>query len=526
MADLIVLAGRALGVVRPPTTEPVAIVVAQGRISEVLPAADGTRRHPRTPVLDRRGSTCLPGFGDAHNHQPSAVRDLSDVATSHVRSLSELQQVLRAAAADRPAGQWIVTERNLTRSQLTEHRFPTVRELDEAVPDHPTMVRFGAHAAALNSLAFAATGLAAMADDPPGGRVPRDRDGVPLGPIHEYGALRLVDTARGPEVDGDQVAALARVQRRYLDCGITAVRVPGVRPGELAWYQALRDRGEPVRTRVSAAVRVDPTLSHRDKLALLERWEVRTGWGDDELALDALKLFVDGAVEGDPDRPETMFLGPDELRDLVLQASSRGWSVACHAVTAPAIEQCLEAFTAARDAGFRGTLAIEHALFATATQLRRAAALDVWLSVQPSMLDINGHVLDERTRRRALPLRSALEAGVRVALGSDWNATPGTALRPYAPLRSLHLATRHGEESLDAGTALRLHTQAPADLAGRAAVGRIARGAWADLLLFDGVMDADELVADLQRAPSDVIVAGHLLVSGAEDHTESTTTSR
>lgn len=246
---------------------------------------------------------------------------------------------------------------------------------------------------------------------------------------------------------------------------------------------------------------------------MLDDWQVRTGLGDDELLIDALKLFVDGGVEGDPERPATVFLAPQELQDIVVRATGRGWAVACHAVTVPAIDQTLDAFAAARAGGFGGTLTIEHAFFATSAQLQRAAALDVWLSLQPSMLEINAHLMDEPARRRALPLRSALRAGVRIALGSDWNATPGTHLRPYAPLRSLHLATRHGAESLDAATALRLHTRAAADLAGRGAVGRIVTGAWGDLLVVEGLLDEEQLVAEPERLPSDVMVAGRLVLT-------------
>ena len=514
--DSVVVAGRLLDPV-PSTPETAssesrAILIRAGHIVDVLDARLGVdvALAGDADLIDLSQHTVTPGFFDAHNHQPSAARDVLEVATAHVTSITALAEEVHRASADREAGVWIFTERNLSRAQLAERRYPTARELDAVSTEHPIVVRFGAHSAALNSRALQESGLARMTTDPAGGRLERDADGAPVGPIHEYGALKHVDAQHPPVSDDELVEALATVQDRYLASGITAVRIPGVRPGELEWYQRLRERGEPL-VRIFAAIRVDPNLPQGDKLALIDGWPVRTGFGDDRLAVDGLKLFVDGGVDGEPDDPSTLFLGVSELTDVVTHAAARGWSVACHANTSKAVGMVLDAYQSARAQGLSApTLVIEHGLHATTDQLRRAADLRVWLSTQPGLLEINDHVLGAGVdASSACPLRSALQAGVRIALGSDWNATPGTQGRPYAPARSLFHACRDRPEAIDPRTALYLHTRAPAELVGHPSLGLLTRGAPADLVAFPGHLDVDDLCHSGTPEVASVMLAGH-----------------
>lgn len=514
----IVVAGQVLDPVAPAPGTPTALAISGGRIAGVMTVDEGMAvadRHAAS-VIDLSSCTVTPGFFDAHNHQPSAARDALEVPTAHVTSIAELRGALAEWCAGRTPGTWVVTERSLSRAQLAERRFPTARELDDASRRHPIVVRFGAHAAVLNSAALVRSGLAELVTDPVGGRLERDEDGRPSGPVHEYGALAHIDAQRPPPSEAELVDALAAVQRSYVASGITSVRIPGVRPGELAWYQRLRDRGEPLHNRVSAAVRVDPTLSAADKRDLVASWQVRTGFGNDRLRIDGLKLFVDGGVDADADHPSTLFLSPPELNDLVGFATARGWSVACHANTSVAVDMVLDAYAAARSAArVEGPLVIEHGLFMTTAQLRRAAGLGVWLSTQPGLLDINDHLLDG-SASEACPLASALGAGVRVALGSDWNATPGTRRRPYSPLRTMAAARRDRAEAIDPWAALRLHTRAPAALIGHPSLGSLAVGAPADLVAFDGLPGVEELTGDADAVPCDVVVGGRQVLAAGQ----------
>lgn len=503
-----ILVDHVLGPGAPDGPGPWAVQLSGGRIGGIVRVI-GARPDGLGPdVLDRRGATLTPGFIDAHNHQPSAARDALVVATAHVSTIAELVAVVAEEAARRAPGTWIATERSLTRAQLAEGRFPTATELDAATEAHPVAVRFGAHALVLNHAGLRTSGLGARVEEPPGGWLERDADGRPSGPVHEYGATHLVEGRLDRPSDQELRASLAAVQRAYLEVGLTGVRVPGVRPGELAWFSP-QDDDHVSRPRVFAAVRVDPNISHREKLAFLADHPQRTGQGDDHLRIDALKLFVDGGVDP-PEDDHTMFLEPAELAELAVAAVAAGWSVTCHAVTVEAVERVLHAYdTVRRQHGPGARLAIEHAVFATWPQMRRAADLSVWLSLQPALRELNAHIIDALPpgdRDRACPLAAALDAGASVALGSDWNATPRSRVRPFAPSRTL-LAATTGPQAITADRALDLHTRGPGALVGHPLLGTLATDAPADLLVFDGRLEAHDLASPL-RTPADVIVAG------------------
>lgn len=507
---------------------PVGLLVVDGRIREVAAAAgvaDAARRLGGETV-DLRGYTLVPGFVDAHNHQPTAARDRLELRTASVGTLAELGGLVAERAAALHPGSWITTERNFTRAQVTERRFPTASELDEFAPEHPVAVRVGAHAMALNSAALRASGLLDLADDPPGGWLERDAAGVPLGPVHEYGATRFIDAQLTEPARDELVRALEDVQGEYLMSGVTAVRVPGVRPGELGWYQDLADRGA-LRTRVAACVRLDPNLGRAARGPFINSWPVRSGFGDELLRLGALKLFVDGGVGAAGSDASFQFIDREQLEEVCSAAALAGWGLTCHAVSEQAVELVLDAYEAAPRPVPTAERTIEHGVFATPSQLHRAADLGVWWSAQPGLGELNSHLLGS-SRTAFNPLASGLAAGVRLALGSDWNATPGSDRRPFAPRRSLAAATDNGAESIAPEVALTCHTAGSGELFGVSKLGQLVAGAPADILAFEGVPDAEALADPDGAGPTHVIVAGRIrvrngaLVSAASPRSRST----
>ncbi|MDQ1677377.1 MAG: hypothetical protein QOC93_2521 [Actinomycetota bacterium] len=471
---------------------PRGIVLGAGRVLAHVDPDDRSARRD-LPTRDLSGCVVVPGFIDAHNHQPTAARDVGEVETAHVRSLAELRAALAAAAAARAAGTWISTEHCLTVSQLGLGRLPTAEELDGVTPEHPVAVRFGAHTMVLNSLGLERSGIPA---DPAGGVVDRV-DGRPTGTIREYGATRYVLDLLPRRSPAQLVPAMREVQRRYAAQGITGVRVTGLRPGELGIYQSLLREDGRLGHRVFGGPRVDPTFGTDAQLDVIRGWEARTGFGNEWLRLDAVKIFVDGGVETSADGVDHLFLGPSELDRLVRCAVERGWSVTCHAVSSVAVDMVLDAYAAVGGTGV--TRSLEHAFRITPDQLARAASLEVWLSTQPAIASVEGSFLAAALGPAAMeslcPIATALRLGVRCALGSDWNATPGTDARPFSPLESVAAAvtrrTMYGQqlgtaEAVDVATAMYLHTRAPAELVGADDLGGIWPGARADLVALCG----------------------------------------
>lgn len=106
-------------------------------------------------VVDLGGRTVVPGLVEPHVHIVSlANRPGYHTILENTTSIREVQDALRARRADVPEGQWITSMGGWHTNQWAEHRYPTLAELDEAVPDRPVFLyeRFTGPCA-VNSLA-------------------------------------------------------------------------------------------------------------------------------------------------------------------------------------------------------------------------------------------------------------------------------------------------------------------------------------------------------------------------------------
>ena len=128
-----------------------ALGVRDGWVSAVGSEADVMRgRGPHTRTLDVIGKTIVPGFFDAHPHMDrEGLKERGGIPLGECSSVSEIMDVVRAAASRTPRDQWIVlmpmgrgpTDYVYRPEQLKEGRFPTRRDLDEAAPNHSVYIR-------------------------------------------------------------------------------------------------------------------------------------------------------------------------------------------------------------------------------------------------------------------------------------------------------------------------------------------------------------------------------------------------
>jgi predicted amidohydrolase YtcJ len=96
---------------------------------------------PNTRVIDLRGRTVVPGLIEAHIHSVSlANRPGYHTILENTTSIREIQEALAARRRDVPAGQWITSMGGWHPNQWAEHRHPTLKELDDAVPDRPVLL--------------------------------------------------------------------------------------------------------------------------------------------------------------------------------------------------------------------------------------------------------------------------------------------------------------------------------------------------------------------------------------------------
>jgi predicted amidohydrolase YtcJ len=147
-ADLILTNGKII-TVDPAFTIAQAIAIAGDRILAVGPDAGmAAMAGPATRVVDLKGKAVIPGITDGHAHMDrEALRNVFP-ALGPVRSIRDIQDRIAELARARQPGEWIVTMPigdppyyfDVPES-LAEKRWPTRQELDAAAPENPVFIR-------------------------------------------------------------------------------------------------------------------------------------------------------------------------------------------------------------------------------------------------------------------------------------------------------------------------------------------------------------------------------------------------
>jgi predicted amidohydrolase YtcJ len=241
-----------------------------------------------------------------------------------------------------------------------------------------------------------------------------------------------------PPTPGERAAAMRAVQPVMHQLGITGVIDPAATQEELSGYQESWRRGELTMRIVAMPYPRVGDFEHPDVDGAIERLEgvgLATGFGDDLLRIGGIKVYFDGeAMKGDALRrdpwPHNCSVGHQriptaEFQRLMDYCATHGWSVGVHAVGGAGVAGVLEAFAKAdakRSIAGRQWQVIHGYLETEKASMELAARLGVVIAAQPSITLRNGAGLVERLGDGVLtmnPLRSWLDAGVTLVLGSD-----------------------------------------------------------------------------------------------------------
>ena len=476
------------------------------------------------------GATLLPGFIDAHHHLSLAVLYASalDCSGALVRSIPHLLDRLRSAAAKLPEGRWLIA-RSFDERAMAERRAPTARELDSACPGHPVVImHYTFHACVVSGLALEAMNIGRGASAPHAGTIGRDRHGTPNGLLIEAAMAPAECMAQDALLGADESfeVRLARHEDALFATGITRVADATVPPVLELLYRDLQRRGA-----LRVAVVMLP-VGEQGYLTLPEdRLEgAPTGEGDDALMVGPLKLFGDGAdacavamsVKGaargfvgamrDVARNRSWasirgaarfrfrlerdlrlhtgvrFLTHPRAAALARRATERGFTLAIHAVGNEAFNDAVRLIEGVRKS-HRDVPPprIEHAVIVDLPWLRRAADAGIQLVCQPTFLRFAEGAELGVPHMSFLPLRSAIEAGLRPAGSSDYPVTdfdPMLALRVAISRRWDHGPVIHADQALSPEDVLDMYTRQAAHACGCLdRVGTLAVGKRADLVI-------------------------------------------
>jgi len=316
-ADWILQNGRLITLdPRRPTAT--ALAIAGGRLVATGTGADvRSWRGRRTRVVDLAGAIVIQGLVDAHAHLDREGLKHIFPTLERCRSIAEIQGAIRRLAAQRPAGEWIVTMPVGAPpfyldppAGLAEGRWPTRADLDLAAPHHPVYIRgiWGywnkppVHSIA-NSLALERAGVGRDTPAPQGIEIVKDAAGEPTGLFVEHNLVQVIEFTlmeAAPRFTHEhRLRALGASLRRYAARGVTAVyEGHGIAPEVLRVY---RETHQQKRLSLRCSLALSPTW---DTLAEAERaipelaaWAGCRGTGDDRLRLAGICLHYGGDPE-------------------------------------------------------------------------------------------------------------------------------------------------------------------------------------------------------------------------------------
>jgi predicted amidohydrolase YtcJ len=438
MADLLLTNGK-IWTVNQAQPEAEALAIWHGRILAVGKSADlQPLAGPRTRVIDLKGRRVVPGFYDSHVHLLGSGLRLNEVALKDAKDEAEFGRRLREFDRKLPRDRWLVGG-EWDHDRTFAGTLPSATLLDKYVPERPVFLRrYDGHMAVVNSRVLKLAGITAQTPDPAGGVIYRKPGGKEPTGILRDNAMDLVMGLIPATSHAEIAEAVAAAMVEARENGVTSVQdMDGsdapTRRKLFRLYQQLARTG-----RLTVRVDLRWPLAEWDSLA---RLGVEARLGDDWVRIGGVKGFVDGSLGSSTAKMFEPFLNEpgstgvyvtplNKLREYILAADKAGLSVAVHAIGDRANAELLDIFAEVakengpRDRRFR----IEHAQHLRPQDYRRFRDLSVIASMQPYHIIDDGRWAEGRIGAKrcasSYACRSLLDAGARVAFGSDWSVAP------------------------------------------------------------------------------------------------------
>ncbi|MFO7852905.1 MAG: amidohydrolase [Bacteroidota bacterium] len=459
-ADLVILNGKVVTIDEDnPRGEAIAIIgdriVAVDKVSRIKKYIG----EPDTRVIDAAGRLVIPGFNDAHAHFGPINPDYIELR--YITDPSVITQKVKEQVEKSKPGE-LIRGGHWEHEMFTTKEWPTKELIDDVSPDNPVVLsRADGHSVLVNSYVIEKSGITKDTPDPFGGEIVRDPEtGEPTGIFKEsakgllkYGATP-VERTEEEEAEREWKGYLMALEKAR-KLGVTSIQIPGRADWEM--YEKLKEEGE-LTTRIDIG---GVLTADEERLEFFKQQKEKYPSENVWIRFAYLKGFIDGTLgsgtalmfepfNDEPDKSGLPQMTYEELENKVLAADSAGFQIGIHAIGTKANHWILNAYEKAREVnGARDSRhRSEHAQILIQEDIPRFAELGVVASMQPTHCITDKRFCEKRIgmerSKGAYAWRSLLEAGARIAFGTDYS------VEPLNPMEGLYAAVtrkdRLGEE--------------------------------------------------------------------------------
>ncbi|WP_125611240.1 amidohydrolase [Specibacter cremeus] len=412
-------------------------VLATGSEAELARGAD-------TAVVDLHGAYVMPGLLDVHNHHMLAGQmDLFELDVPPTLGLDEFLTAVADYAAGLEPDAWIVGGSWGSGLMAALNTAEALARLDAATGGRPALLKDDSkHNRWANTRAMELAGIDAATAEPDGGQILKDDDGRPTGVLIEAGGVLVEKTlaALQPVDTADLARAAARGMEILHSYGVTGFQDAAASLQLMRALKTLDDDGA-LRAWVVTSMQANDFIFGTTPLGediIAHREETRSP----HHRPDFIKIFLDGVppagtgafIEPYLDGvgfPEchcgTTTMDPAELERWLLGTAERGISAKIHCTGDASVRLVLDTVAKVRAAGFTAPkYHIAHGQFVHPDDIPRFAQLDVTADISPSLWfpgvisEAIATVLPAERAQHMQPNRALLDAGARIAGGSDW----------------------------------------------------------------------------------------------------------
>lgn len=394
-------------------------------------------------IVDLGGKTVLPGFIEAHAHVTWAALDaVFKVSLFGGESVEDYLEAIKKFMAEHP--DLPVYEGAGWENSMFDRTGPSRKLLDGICPHKPVIMwSHDKHSIWVNSKAMEICGITRETQVPSGNIIERDEDGEPNGTLREFAAIALVDPIKPVFSKENFKEAIAWVQKHLAQYGITSMLDPVLDISEEsipALMEMSRD-GQLI-SKVRGAFRTFENDSYRD---FPKYQEIRREAESHMFAINQIKLFVDGVIEGktgylkEPYEGEEQYRGEPiwdkaQLNEFCRKTDELGLDMHCHVIGDAAIAMALDAMDYVEEQNTEPARerrpVLTHLQVVDPADHKRMVDHNVTAVINPYWHFKYKGFFDEievpylgKRAYSEYPIKSLADAGIRLGAASDYNVT-------------------------------------------------------------------------------------------------------